>query len=101
MILYRLLAGKIQLVTKEYSALASVFPSSSPYLLAEGVDHMHPVILTGVIAENGLGEAPRHVDEVVEGHGSDAASGYGDVGPQEPRIQLGVVALDLGSRTAN
>ena len=41
---------------------------------------MHPVVLHRVIAEDGLGEPPGHIDQVVEGHGRDAALGDGDVG---------------------
>lgn len=50
------------------------------YLFAEGVNYMHPVVLCGVIAVNGLGETTAHIDQVVEGHGCDAALGNGDVG---------------------
>lgn len=65
------------------------------YLFVEGVDHVHPVVLRGVVAEYGLGETTGHVDQVVEGHRCDAALGDGDVGPQQPRVRLRVVALNL------
>lgn len=52
------------------------------YLLVEGVNDVHPVVLYGVVAEDGLGQAAAHVDQVVEGNGCDAAPGDGDVGPQ-------------------
>lgn len=45
------------------------------------MDDVYPVILGRVVAEKGLGEAAAHVDEIVEGHGCDAALGDGDVGP--------------------
>lgn len=67
-----------------------------PHLLAERVHHVHPVVLRGVIAEDGLGEASGHVDKIVQGHGGDTALGDGDVGPQQPDVGLGIVALDLG-----
>lgn len=43
---------------------------------------MHPVVLYGVIAEDGLGQTAAHVDQIVEGNGGDATPGDGDVGPQ-------------------
>lgn len=42
---------------------------------------MYPVVLCWVVAVDGLGEAATHVDQIVEGHGCDAALGDGDVGP--------------------
>ena len=51
------------------------------YLLAKGADHMHPIVLYWVIAEDGLGETSRHVDQVVEGHRGDTALSNGNVGP--------------------
>lgn len=42
---------------------------------------MYPVVLCWVVAVDGLGEAAAHVDQIVEGHGCDAALGDGDVGP--------------------
>lgn len=53
----------------------------SRYLFAEGVHHVHPVVLGGVVAVDGFRQTARHVDEVVEGHGGDAALSDGDVGP--------------------
>ena len=57
---------------------------------------MHPVVLCGIVAVDGFGQAAGHVDEVIQGHGGDAALGNGDVGPQQPAVCLRVVALDLG-----
>lgn len=51
------------------------------YLFVEGVNHMDPVVLSGVVAEYGLGETTAHIDQVVEGHRGDTALGDGDVGP--------------------
>lgn len=65
------------------------------YLFAEGVDHMHPVILCGVIAEYGLGETTAHIDQVVEGHCCDTALGDGDAGLEHPTICLWIIALNL------
>lgn len=65
------------------------------YLFVKGVNHVHPVVLYGVVAEDGLGQTAAHVDQVIEGNGSDATPGDGDVGPQQPGVALGVVALNL------
>lgn len=48
---------------------------------AERVDDVYPVILWRVVAEKGPGETAAHVDQIVEGHGGDAALGDGDAGP--------------------
>lgn len=45
------------------------------------MDDVYPVILQRVVAEKRLGETAAHVDQIVEGHGGDAAIGDGDVGP--------------------
>lgn len=47
---------------------------------------MHPVVLNGVIAVDRFSQASRYVDEVVEGHGCDAAFSNRDVGPQQPGV---------------
>lgn len=57
---------------------------------------MHPVVLCRVVAIDGFGQASGHINEVVEGDGSDAALGDGDAGPQQPAVRLWVIALDLG-----
>lgn len=44
------------------------------------MDDVYPVVLRRVVAEEGPGEAATHVDQIVEGHGCDAALGDGDVG---------------------
>lgn len=56
---------------------------------------MYPVVLCGVVAEYGLGETTAHIDQVVEGHCRDAALGDGDVCPQQPRVCLRIIALNL------
>lgn len=43
---------------------------------------MYPVVLFGVITEYGLGQTTAHIDQVVEGHCSDATLSNGDVGPK-------------------
>lgn len=62
---------------------------------AEGVNDMHPVILFGVIAEDGLGQAPTHVDDIVQRDGGDAAFSDWYVSPKQPCIRLRIIALDL------
>lgn len=48
---------------------------------AEGVNDMHPVILSGVIAEDGLGQTATHVDNVVQRDSRDTALSNWYVGP--------------------
>lgn len=56
--------------------------SVSSYQFAKGVNHVHPVVLYGVVAEDGFSQTATHVDQVVEGNGCDATPGDRDVGPQ-------------------
>lgn len=59
---------------------------ASSHQFAEGVHDVDPVVLRRVVAEDGPGEATAHVDQIVEGHGCDAALGDGDAGPEQPRV---------------
>lgn len=55
--------------------------SKMRYLFTKRMNHVHPVILRGVVAVDRFGQTAGYVDEVVERDGCDAAFGDGDVSP--------------------
>ncbi len=71
------------------------FPLVFRYLSAEGVAHVHPVVLWRIVAVDGLGEATAYVDEVIERNGRDIGFGEGNRFLQLPAVWLWVITLDL------
>lgn len=49
-------------------------------LFVEGLSHMHPVVLSRVVAVNGLRETAAHIDQIVERYCRDTPLGNGDAG---------------------
>lgn len=72
-----------------------MFPLVFRYLSAEGVAHMHPVVLWRIVAVDGLGETTAYVDEVIERNGRDIGFGEGNRFLQLPAVWLWVITLDL------
>lgn len=72
-----------------------MFPLVFRYLSAEGVAHMHPVVLWRIVAVDGLGETTAYVDKVIERNGRDIGFGEGNRFLQLPAVWLWVITLDL------